>query len=180
MNPAPRKFHRLLAPWLVLPLLLTLVTGVSYRIGRAWLGISKETGGKMMDIHTGAWLGTTGSVFYVILMGVGLLALVGSGCYLVLKSRAKGNPRVFHRLLGAVFLLPLAASAITGIAFKVGDEWLHFPDSVLGLLMTIHQGSWLGKAAVPFYVLTIGLGLLMLAGTGLQMTGIFRRKKSVG
>ncbi len=180
MNPAPRKFHRLLAPWLVIPLLLTLVSGVAYRLGRAWLGITKETGGKILDVHTGAWLGTTGSVLYVILVGSGLLALIGTGFYLVLKSRAKGNPRVLHRLLGAVFLLPLAASAITGIAFKVGEEWFHFPDSTLSLLMTIHQGSWLGKAAVPFYVLTIGLGLLILAITGLQMTGIFRRKKPVG
>lgn len=176
MNPAPRKFHRQFAPWLAIPLLLTLVTGVTYRIGRAWFGMGKETGGTILDIHAGGWLGGTGSVIYVILVGAGLLSLVATGFYLVVKSRAKGQPRVFHRIVGAIFLLPLAASAITGIAFKAGEEWLQLSDGTLGILMSIHQGSWLGKAARPFYVLAIGIGLLSLAITGLRMTGVFRKK----
>lgn len=157
-------------------MLVTLATGVLYRTGRAWFGMGKETGGRVLDIHAGAWLGQTGSVLYVLIVGAGLLGLVASGFYLVLKSRAKGNPRRFHRILGAVFLLPLTASAVTGIAFKVGEEWLHLPDSTLGLLMNIHQGSWLGPQVRPFYVLAIGLGLLSLSLTGIQMTGIFRKK----
>ncbi|MFZ4776429.1 MAG: PepSY domain-containing protein [Terrimicrobiaceae bacterium] len=176
MNPAPRKFHRRFAPWLVIPLLVTLMTGVVYRVGRAWFGMGKETGGTILEIHAGGWLGQTGSVLYVIVVGAGLLGLLATGFYLVLKSRAKGNPRVFHRILGAVFLLPLTASAATGIAFKVGEGWLHWPDSTLGLLMNIHQGSWLGPQVRPFYVLAIGFGLLILAITGLQMTGLFRKK----
>ncbi|MCX6969540.1 MAG: PepSY domain-containing protein [Verrucomicrobia bacterium] len=177
MNPAPRKFHRRIAPWLALPLAVTLATGIAYRTGRAWFGMGKETGGTILDIHAGAWLGDTGSVIYVILMGAGLLALVATGFYLVLKSRAKGQPRVFHRILGAILLLPLAASAVTGIAFKVGEEWLDLPKSTLDLLLNIHQGGWLGTAARPFYVLAVGIGLLVLALTGLQMTGLFRKKK---
>ena len=176
MNQTPRKFHRLVAPWLALPLLVTLATGVAYRLGRAWFGMGKGTGGTLLGIHTGGWLGDTGSVLYVIVVGIGLLALTATGLYLVLKSRAKGNPRVFHRILGAVFLLPLTASAVTGIGFKVGEAWLHWPDSTLGLLMSIHQGSWLGPQGRPFYILAIGLGLLILSLTGLQMTGIFRKK----
>ncbi len=180
MNPAPRKFHRQVAPWLAVPLLVTLSTGIAYRIGMAWFGMRKETGGRILDIHAGGWLGDTGSVIYVILNGAGLLGLVATGLYLVLTSRAKAQPRIFHRILGAVFLLPLALSAATGIAFKIGDEWLHLPDSTLGLLMSLHQGSWLGKAVRPFYVLTIGIGLLSLAITGLQMAGVFRKKKNRG
>jgi hypothetical protein len=177
MNPAPRKFHRLLAPWLAIPLALTLATGLAYRTGRAWFGMGKETGGTILDIHAGEWLGDTASVVYVILMGAGLLALVATGFSLVLKSRAKGQPRIFHRILGAVILLPLAASAVTGIGFKVGEEWLDLPKGTLDLLMVIHQGSWLGKTGRVFYVLVIGVGLLALTVTGLQMTGLFRKKK---
>ncbi len=180
MNPAPRKLHRLLAPWLAIPLLLTLFSGVAYRTGRAWFGMGKETGGAILEIHAGGWLGETGSVVYVILVGTGLLGLIATGLYLALRSRAKGQPRVFHRMVGAIFLLPLAASAITGIAFKVGADWLHLPESTLGILMSIHQGSWLGKAVRPFYVLAIGIGLLSLAITGLRMTGVFRRKTKHG
>ena len=178
MNPAPRKFHRLLSPWLALPLALTLATGIAYRTGRAWFGMGKETGGTILDIHAGTWLGDTGSIIYVILMGAGLLALVVTGFYLVLKSRAKGQPRAFHRILGAILLLPLAVSAVTGIGFKVGEEWLDLPKSTLDLIINIHQGSWLGQTGRVLYVLAIGIGLLILTVTGLQMTGLFRKKKS--
>lgn len=146
----------------------------------AWFGMGKKAAGWLLDIHSGGWLGDTGSAIYVIVNGSGLLAVVATGLYLVLKSRTKGQPRVFHRVLGAMFLLPLATSAITGIAFKVGEDWLHLPDATLGLLMSIHQGSWLGKAARPFYVLAIGIGLLGLAMTGLQMAGVFRTKRKTG
>ena len=143
----------------------------------AWFGMRKETGGRILDIHAGGWLGDTGSAIYVILNGAGLLGLVVTGLYLVLRSSTKVQPRIFHRILGMILLLPLALSAITGIAFKIGDDWLHLPDSTLGLLMSLHQGSWLGKAARPFYVLAIGIGLLGLAITGLQMAGVFQKKK---
>ena len=177
VNPTPRKIHRLAAPWLAVPLLVTLSTGIAYRTGMTWFGMGKKAGGQLLEIHAGGWLGDAGSVIYVILNGAGLLGLVATGMYLVLKSRAKNQPRVFHRVLGAVLLLPLATSAITGIAFKVGEDWLHLPDTTLGLLMKIHQGGWLGKAARPFYVLAIGIGLLGLAVTGLHMAGVFRTKE---
>lgn len=181
MNPAPRKFHRVIAPWLVLPLVVTLATGLTYRLGRAWFGMDKKTGGTIMDIHSGEWLGDLGSVIYVIVVGLGLLLLLATGLYLVLKSRGKGQPRVFHRVLGAVFLLPLAFSALTGVVFKVGEQWFHLDDDTLDFLMTIHEGGWLGPTLKPFYVLAIALGLLFLSISGLQLTGLFKKRtKSAG
>ncbi|MFZ4682225.1 MAG: PepSY domain-containing protein [Terrimicrobiaceae bacterium] len=178
MNPAIRKFHRVVSPWLVLPLVLTLATGVTYRIGRAWFGMPKETGAKILSVHTGEWLGTAGSSAYVLLVGGGLLALVLTGTFLLIKSRAKAGARFAHRILAAILLLPLAASAITGIAFKIGEEWFHLPDKTLDLFMTIHEGAWLGQTLKPFYVLVVGLGLLVLAATGVRLTGLFARKPS--
>ena len=179
MNPAPRKFHRLVAPWLTVPLLVTLSTGIAYRLGVAWFGLGKAAGGRILDIHAGGWLGDTASVFYVILNGTGLLGVVVTWLYLVRRSSSKVQPRLFHRILGMILLLPLALSATTGIAFKIGDDWLHLPDSTLGLLMSLHQGSWLGKTVRPFYVLAIGIGLLSLSITGLQMAGVFQKKKRI-
>jgi len=176
MNPAIRKFHRVFSPWLALPLVLTLATGVTYRIGRAWFGMPKETGGKILSVHTGEWLGTVGSSAYVLLVGGGLLALILTGTFLLSKSRAKTGPRAAHRILAALLLLPLAASALTGIAYKLGEEWFHLPEDTLSLFMIIHEGAWLGPSLKPFYVLLVGLGLLMLAATGLRLTGLFGRK----
>ena len=42
--------------------------------------------------------------------------------------------------------------------------------------MTIHEGAWLGPSLKPFYVLLLGLGLLVLAATGLRLTGLFGRR----
>ena len=138
--------------------------------------MEKETGKAVLGVHAANWLGETGGTLYVILVGGGLFGLLVSGACLLLKSRAKGQPRFFHRIVGAIFLLPLAATAITGVAFKVGEEWLHLSDDVLDIFMSIHQGSWLGKTVRPFYVLALGIGLLSLILTGIQMTGLFRKK----
>lgn len=176
MSPIHRKIHHRISPWLVLPLVLTLVTGVVYRLGRAWFGLSKENGSKVLAIHTGEWLGAAGSIFYVIAMGAGLLLLLLTGTFLLTQSRAKKGARGWHRWLAFVLLLPLAASAITGITYKLGAEWFNFPKGTLKLLMIIHEGAWLGPHGRPFYVLFIGLGLLALAMTGLRLAGWFRRK----
>lgn len=157
-----RSFHRVFAPWFFILLLVTLATGIIYRVGRAWFGMSKETGNKILAIHAGDWLGQHVSPLYVLLVGGGLLALLVTGFVLFIKGRAKAGPRRIHRLLSIILLLPLTASALTGILFKLGEDWFHFSDGTLSVLMSIHQGSWLGKELRPYYILFIGLGLLVL------------------
>ena len=61
-----RIFHRKIAPWVLPLLLLSAATGLVYRIGRAWFGMSKETGGKVLHLHSGEWLGDNGSVIYLL------------------------------------------------------------------------------------------------------------------
>lgn len=161
-----RSFHRIVAPWLFILLLITLITGITYRVGRAWFGMSKEMGGKILSVHAGDWMGEAASPFYVLLVGGGLLSLLITGLVLLFKSRAKAGPRRIHRILAFILLLPLTASAVTGILFKLGEDWFHFSDSTLSILMSIHQGSWLGKELRPYYILFIGLGLLALGVYG--------------
>ena len=67
---------------------------------------------------------------------------------------------------------PVSATA----AFKLGEKWFPLPDETLDLFMTIHEGAWLGPSLKPFYVLLLGLGLLVLAATGLRLTGLFGRR----
>ncbi len=51
-----RKLHRVISPWLVPLLLLPAVTGLTYRIGRAWFGMTKETGKKVcISIPENGW-----------------------------------------------------------------------------------------------------------------------------
>jgi len=78
-----RPLHRLIAPWLALPLLITLATGITYRVGRAWFGMDKANGGRILDIHIGEWLSNGFAVAYIALTGLGLLALALSGAWML-------------------------------------------------------------------------------------------------
>lgn len=165
-----RMIHRKLAPWLLPFLLLSAISGITYRVGRSWFDFTKETGNEVLYFHTGAWFGTNGSVIYVILLGLGLLFLVISGLWMWKTSQSSKNKlRKSHRLLGVIFSLPLVITAVTGIAYHVGNKWLHADEKTLKLIMNLHQGSWLGPDLRPFYILLLGGGLIVLCITGLRM-----------
>lgn len=162
--------HRKLAPWLLPFLLLSAISGITYRVGRSWFDFTKEMGNEVLYFHTGAWFGTHGSVIYVILLGLGLLFLVISGLWMWKTSQnPKNKNRKSHRILGVIFSLPLIVTAVTGIAYHVGNKWLHVDEKTLKLIMNLHQGSWLGPDLRPFYILLLGGGLIVLCITGLRM-----------
>ncbi|MDB9314855.1 PepSY domain-containing protein [Spirulina sp. CS-785/01] len=74
-----RKWHRYLAPIVFIPFFLTAATGVGYRVSKSWFGASDEVGDFFMLIHQGTWLGQELRVFYVLLNGLGLLAMLFTG-----------------------------------------------------------------------------------------------------
>lgn len=70
-----RRWHRVLGTVLLLPLAVTAITGMLYKTGQAWFGVSEETADLLMAIHEGAWLGRSPGVYYSVAMGCALLAL---------------------------------------------------------------------------------------------------------
>jgi hypothetical protein len=83
--------------------------------------------------------------------------------------------RLLHRRIAPWIFILLAASATTGMAYWIGEEFLGISKPTAELLMHIHQGSWLGKEFRVYYVLATGLGLL---AAGLLGLGLLRPKKS--
>jgi hypothetical protein len=111
-----------------------------------------------------------GSVIYVILVGSTLLFLIISGLWMWFTSKSSKAPmRKVHRLLAIAFALPLILSAVTGIAYQAGGKWFHVGDSSLKVLLSLHQGSWLGPTLRPFYILLLAGGVFALCFTGLRM-----------
>lgn len=176
MNPVFRKLHRNFAPWLIIPLLVTLSTGIGYRVGKAWFGLDGKIANRLMDVHTGEWMGEIGSMIYLAVTGFGLLAVIATGATLLFAKGSKIPLRRSHRIFAVVMMLPLAASAATGLAYKFGEAWFHLPDETTDLFMKIHEGAWLGKAFTPFYVLFVGLGLLVIMVTGFQIARSMKKK----
>ena len=179
-----RQLHRKSAPILFIPLFLTAITGVAYRVGRAWFGIPKDLAEFFMTIHEGRFLGQALVPFYVLLMGLGLLGMLITGMVMVIKRKpGKGQPkkdnRWVHRILAPIAFLPLLLSASTGIAYRLGRAWFGISGEQASVLMSLHQGAYFGSVGRAIYVLLVGLGLVVLLVTGIQMTPLFRKRRAV-
>ncbi len=77
MKRALRKYHRLLALIVVLPLSLTVLTGVTATLSEEWsvnFGLSRSL---LLKIHSGEIFHLGG--IYPILNGLGLLAMILTG-----------------------------------------------------------------------------------------------------
>jgi hypothetical protein len=81
-----RRWHGAAAPLVLAPLLITVVSGMGYRLLKDWGGFSREQVHWLMVLHEGEWLGRAGEPFYVLLNGLGLLWMLGSGA-LMLSQR---------------------------------------------------------------------------------------------
>ncbi|MEM3063531.1 MAG: PepSY domain-containing protein [Nitrososphaerota archaeon] len=181
-----RKLHRQTAPILFIPLLLTAFTGIAYRIGKSWFGLSKEFGNFMMLLHEGRFLGQSLVPIYVLLLGLGLLGMIVSGITLI-KQRKKAatsktlklNERMLHRVIAPIAFLPFTISAITGISYRLGKAWFGLSGDQVDFLLKIHQGSYLGSTFRPIYVLLVGVSLIAMLLTGIQMSGIIRKRRSL-
>ncbi|MCU0524532.1 MAG: PepSY domain-containing protein [Elainella sp. Prado103] len=78
-----RKLHQTIAPIVLLPLLVTVLTGVTYRLGKSWFGLSREQVHWLMVLHEGEYLGQTLEPLYVLLNGLGLLWMLVTGGIMV-------------------------------------------------------------------------------------------------
>ncbi len=74
-----RTLHATIAPFVFLPLLVTVCTGVAYRLGKSWLGLSRDQVHVLMVIHEGEYLGSVLEPVYVLLNGLGLLWMLATG-----------------------------------------------------------------------------------------------------
>ncbi len=81
-----REWHRWMAPLVLLPLLVTVASGVSYRLAKDWGGLSREQVHWLMTIHDGEWLGPDLEPVVVLLNALGLLWMLGTGGWLLFQS----------------------------------------------------------------------------------------------
>ena len=89
LNQQIRKWHRTIAPIVLLPLLVTVTTGVVYRLGKNWFGLSRDQVHFLMSIHEGEYLGQTLEPLYVLFNGLGLFWMLATGGIMVFQSFKK-------------------------------------------------------------------------------------------
>ena len=84
-----RQLHKNIAPIVFLPLFITVLTGVSYRISKDWFGLSRDQVHFLMVIHEGEYFGKFLEPFYVLLNGLGLLWMLFTGGAMLVNSWKK-------------------------------------------------------------------------------------------
>lgn len=179
-----RKIHRKIAPILFLPLMVSALSGISYRLGKSWFGLSGETADIFMIAHQGEYLGDALKPIYVLLLGIGLVGMIVTGLTMSRfwqasapnASRSLPVFRQLHQNFSPIIFLPLVISAFTGIFYRIGKSWFGMSADQAEIFMKIHQGEYLGDFGKPIYVLLVGLGLITMLITGIKMTGIFRQR----
>lgn len=180
-----RKLHRKIAPIIFIPLALTALTGVLYRVGDSFSAINEDVGEFFLDIHQGSFLGKELRPMYVLLVGLGTIAMIVTG-FMMMKFLKKSRPnrpikqvnfRLIHQWFAPIVFLPLTISSVTGIIFRIGRTWFKISDDSGEILLDLHQGAYFGKYGEIIYVILVGVGALILLVTGIEMTGIFRRRR---
>ena len=80
-----RGLHQRIAPFVLLPLFVTVCSGVGYRLARDWFGASREQVHWLMTLHEGEWLGPTLEPIVVLMNAVGLLWMLITGLALLIE-----------------------------------------------------------------------------------------------
>ncbi|MFM8525205.1 MAG: peptidase [Cyanobacteriota bacterium] len=85
-----RQAHAALAPLALLPLLVTALSGMSYRLLRDGAGLGRDQAHRLMVIHEGEWLkpllGDGAETIYVLMNGLGLLWMLISGAAMLSQT----------------------------------------------------------------------------------------------
>lgn len=74
-----RQLHYWIAPWVTIPLLITVFSGMTYRLAQDWGGLSRDQVHWLMVLHQGEWLGKQAEPVVVMLNGLGLLWMLITG-----------------------------------------------------------------------------------------------------
>jgi len=90
-----RTIHRTIAPIMLLPLLLTAITGVIYQI--LDLADNEKTTKWLLDWHKGDFGILNLEVIYPFLNALGLIVLLFTGLYMWEQMESKNNLRIMNR-----------------------------------------------------------------------------------
>ena len=81
-----RRWHRWMAPFVLLPLLTSVMSGLTYRLARDWGGLSRDQAHWLMSLHEGEWLGPELEPVVVLLNALGLIWMLVTGGTMLVQS----------------------------------------------------------------------------------------------
>ena len=184
MNKAFRKLHLQLAPIFLVFLLATAVTGIITGLGSRFGELPTDLNNILLGIHQGRFLGSAIVPFYVLLMGLGvftmgLTTLISSSGDRLISGQTKSEVLSAYKVLTPLIVFPLAVCVETGVAYRLGTDWLNMPSQQTEIFLSIHHGASLGTVLGTFYTLLTGIGLIILSMIGLPVKPFGKSKTKI-
>ena len=172
MNRVFRKLNLKIAPLLLFPLLITSITGIILGLGTRFRLLPQVIINALLVIHQGRFLGEKLAPFYVLVLGLGVLTV---GLTILIKLRdnlifkqAKPSAVNVYKTLALIIVFPLAVCVETGVAYRLGTDWLGMTDPETAIFWSVHTGSSLTTILGIIYTLVTGFGLILLSILGVK------------
>ena len=147
-------------------LLITALTGLVIGSNERLIQLPDRIVGILVNLHQGAFLGDKLVSIYVLLLALGVFSLG-------LKIVASKNNRPllgsvapivadFCRIIGLILTIPLAVCVETGLAYRLGTDWLGMSGIETAGFLSVHGGSFFAKPLDIFYLLAVSTALISL------------------
>jgi GGDEF domain-containing protein len=174
MNRVLRKLNLQIAPILLFPLLITSLTGIIIGLGNRSGIFPPVLIDALLLIHQGRFLGQKLVPFYVLFLGLGVLAI---GLNILIKARdslSSGNVKPskarvnLYKIVALILVFPLGVCIQTGVAIRLGTDWLGMTSQQTAIFKSMHTGFEMPIMIGICYTLATGFGLILLSIVGIE------------
>ena len=167
-----KKLNRKIAPILLFPLLITSITGIILGLRIRFEFLPQVIVNALVVIHQGLFLGEKLAPFYVLALGLGVLTisltiLIKLRDDLIFKQAKSGIAKIYNALALIIFFSS-AVCVETGVAYRLGTDWLNMTDEQTKIFWSFHTGSSLSIILGIIYTLVTGFGLILLPIMGVK------------
>jgi GGDEF domain-containing protein len=172
MNRVFRKLNFQIAPILLFPLLITSLTGIILGLGNRLGILPTVVINALLIIHQGKFLGEKLTTYYVLLLGLGVLVI---GLNILIKvrdilisKRAESITVNIYKIIALVLVFPLGVCVGTGVAYRLGIDWLGMTSQQTAIFWSMHSGTPLTMILGVSYTLVTGFSLILLSIIGVE------------
>ena len=174
--------YRSLVPIVSCCLLVTTLTGIVIGLDNRLIQLPDRVIEVLINLHQGAFLGDKLVSIYVLLLALGVFSL---GLKIVASKRDRllfrsVAPLIADlcRITGLILIIPLAVCVETGLAYRLGTDWLRMSSTKTAGFLSVHGGDFFTKPLDIFYLLAVSIALILLLVLSQSFPASSRQKRN--
>lgn len=166
MKTSFRVLYRQLLSILYWCLLVTTLTGIIISLNNYLIPLPIFIRKVLVSLHQGAFLGSKIAPVYILLLGLGILALglkvIIEGRYSLLFQKLPFGIANVGRIIALLLVIPLAVCVQTGVAYRLATDWFGISSDKTAELLFVHGGAYFGAQLATVYLLAVSVALIIL------------------